>query len=171
MGLYDRDWYKDEVRKKKNLGRHKRNRSTISHYAPWILAILSPVVTYHFSPTFQYQVDTLWANAKAMHSKTVQAKATTPPATQRHQPPRTIRSPSVAQPIVIPQPYQQPHFYQEPDTHSQIQERKTRDYAEENRRLLAELEQQDRACAWWKKQSHDYDLQTIRANVNRYCRQ
>jgi hypothetical protein len=170
MGLYDRDWYKDEVRKKKNLGRHKKHRSTISHYAPWILAILSPVVTYHLSPTFQYKVDTVWANAKAMHSKIAQAKATTPPSTQYQQRPQTIQSSSVAQPNVTPRPYQEPNFYQQPDTHSQIRERKTRDYAEENRRLLAELEQIDRACAWWKKQSHDYDLETIRTNVDRYCR-
>jgi|GEM_PF-3013896 len=164
MGLYERDWYRDEVRKKKNLGRHKKHRSTISYYASWILAILSPVVTYHLSPTFQYKVDALWENAKGMHSKTVQAKAATPPATQRQQSPQQNRRPSVAQPIVIPQPYQQPN------TNSQIHERKPTSYAEENRRLLAELEQQDRACTWWKKQSYDYDLETIRANVNRYCR-
>lgn len=42
--------------------------------------------------------------------------------------------------------------------------------AAENRRLLAQMEERDKQCFWWKTRALNYDLITIRDNVERYCR-
>lgn len=41
---------------------------------------------------------------------------------------------------------------------------------QENQRLLAEIEYRDRQCSWWKNRALNYDVITIRDNVERYCR-
>lgn len=42
--------------------------------------------------------------------------------------------------------------------------------AVENKRLLADMEYRDRQCAWWKSRALNYDLITVRDNVERYCK-
>jgi len=123
MGLYDRSWYRDEVRKNGSIDR-KRNCNTVIRHGSWILIALSLFAAYLLSPSFQSKIGILWTNIKTTYFTDVQDKET-PSAIPSHNPQQTIPNPLIRQPEVTPWPHQEPWYQRQPNTiHTSILERK-----------------------------------------------
>lgn len=134
MGLYDRNWYRDDVRNK-GLIRHKKTRSRVSRYGPWIVAVLVPFVIYHLFPGFQSRVDTFWVNVKARYFTDTLGKQENS-GTSSHVPQSTQPGSITPGSEVPPQPYNDRRFYRQPNNDPPFDWKREKTYTADNRKLL-----------------------------------
>ncbi|WP_119628038.1 hypothetical protein [Methylocaldum marinum] len=135
MGLYDRNWYRDEVCNRR-LVRDKNTRRRVSRHGRWIAAVLIPFIIYHLFPDFQFKVDTFWASVKARYfTDTLDMQENSETSSDAPQP--TEPGSISPRPEVPPQPYNDPRFYRKPNNDPPFDWKREKTRTADNRKLLA----------------------------------
>ncbi len=137
MAPHDRNRYRDEARNEESISRQK-HRNLVSRYGPRLALIMLPVLAYHSSQSFQFEIDALWTELKTKYFSG-QAESDRGSARPAYKPEQSVPAPMPAKPEAEPRHHQSPRYDRQPDNDPPFDE-EFRNYTADNPRQLAELE-------------------------------